>query len=148
MEQTDLLRWFTLINPVESDLTYFMFKWFNSKIKGHSVDNKSVFFLSFFFNMYQQRIISGNPVRGRMSRRFLEGGKGKRMRTSGFCAGILNLSSSKKLLFSPFHPVSLWLTRCQGLTPVILATQEAEIRKIVIWSQPRQVVLETLSRKW
>jgi hypothetical protein len=28
----------------------------------------------------------------------------------------------------------------QWLTPVILATQEAEIRRIVVWSQPRQIV--------
>jgi hypothetical protein len=31
--------------------------------------------------------------------------------------------------------------------PVILATQEAEIRKIPVQSQPRQVVCETLSQK-
>jgi hypothetical protein len=31
--------------------------------------------------------------------------------------------------------------------PVILATQEAEIRKIMVWSQPRQTVHETLSQK-
>jgi hypothetical protein len=29
--------------------------------------------------------------------------------------------------------------------PIILATQEAEIRRIVVQSQPRQIVLETLS---
>jgi hypothetical protein len=33
------------------------------------------------------------------------------------------------------------------LTPVILATQEAEIRKIVVQSQPGKIVFETLSRK-
>jgi hypothetical protein len=31
--------------------------------------------------------------------------------------------------------------------PVILATQEAEIRRIAVRSQPRQIVLETLSGK-
>jgi hypothetical protein len=31
--------------------------------------------------------------------------------------------------------------------PVILATQEAEIRRIEIQSQPRQIVYETLSQK-
>jgi hypothetical protein len=31
---------------------------------------------------------------------------------------------------------------------LILATQEAEIRKIVVQSQPRQIVHETLSRKY
>jgi hypothetical protein len=30
------------------------------------------------------------------------------------------------------------------LMSVILATQEAEIRRISVWSQPRQIVLETL----
>jgi hypothetical protein len=33
------------------------------------------------------------------------------------------------------------------LMPVILATQEAEIRRIAVQSQPRQIVHETLSRK-
>jgi hypothetical protein len=33
------------------------------------------------------------------------------------------------------------------LIPVILAIQEAEIRRIVVRSQPRQVVHKTLSRK-
>jgi hypothetical protein len=33
------------------------------------------------------------------------------------------------------------------LTPVILATQEAEIRSIVVQSQPRQIVCETFSPK-
>jgi hypothetical protein len=33
------------------------------------------------------------------------------------------------------------------LTPVILATQEAETRRIEVWSQPRQIVRETLSWK-
>jgi hypothetical protein len=31
--------------------------------------------------------------------------------------------------------------------PVILATQEAEIRRIAVQSQPRQIALQTLSRK-
>jgi hypothetical protein len=33
------------------------------------------------------------------------------------------------------------------LTPVILATQEEEIRRIAVPSQPRQIVQETLSQK-
>jgi hypothetical protein len=35
--------------------------------------------------------------------------------------------------------------RCWWLTPIILAIQEAEIRRIVVQSQPRQIVGETLS---
>jgi hypothetical protein len=31
--------------------------------------------------------------------------------------------------------------------PITLATQEAEIRRIMVQSQPRQVVFETLSQK-
>jgi hypothetical protein len=37
--------------------------------------------------------------------------------------------------------------RSRWLTPVILATQEAEIRRIAVRSQPGQIVSETLSRK-
>jgi hypothetical protein len=32
--------------------------------------------------------------------------------------------------------------------PVILATQEAEIRRIMVRSQPGQIALETLSQKY
>jgi hypothetical protein len=32
-----------------------------------------------------------------------------------------------------------------ALTPVILATQEAEVRRIAVGSQPGEIVLETLS---
>jgi hypothetical protein len=35
--------------------------------------------------------------------------------------------------------------RRQRLMPIILATQEAEIRRIEVQSQPRQIVLKTLS---
>jgi hypothetical protein len=37
--------------------------------------------------------------------------------------------------------------RHQWLTPVILTTQEAEIRRITVRSQPGQIVCETLSQK-
>jgi hypothetical protein len=36
-------------------------------------------------------------------------------------------------------------SRHRWLTPAILATQEAEIRRIKVQSQPRQIVQETLS---
>jgi hypothetical protein len=38
--------------------------------------------------------------------------------------------------------------RHRWLTPVILATQEAEVRRIVVRSQSRQIVLKTLSQKY
>jgi hypothetical protein len=40
------------------------------------------------------------------------------------------------------------MARYQWLTPVILTTQEAEIRGITVWSQPRQKIQETLSQKY
>jgi hypothetical protein len=39
------------------------------------------------------------------------------------------------------------LARLQWLTPVILATQEAEIKRIMVRSQPGQTACETLSQK-
>jgi hypothetical protein len=39
------------------------------------------------------------------------------------------------------------LAGLQWLTPVILATQEAEIRKITVQRQSKQIVHETLSQK-
>jgi hypothetical protein len=39
------------------------------------------------------------------------------------------------------------LSQCRWLRPVILATQKAEIRRIMVQSQPRQIVHETLSQK-
>jgi hypothetical protein len=36
---------------------------------------------------------------------------------------------------------------CQWLMPVIVATQEAVIRRVAVRSQPGKIVLETLSRK-
>jgi hypothetical protein len=39
------------------------------------------------------------------------------------------------------------LARCQRLTPIILAAQQAEIRRITVQSQPGQIVHETLSQK-
>jgi hypothetical protein len=38
------------------------------------------------------------------------------------------------------------LKRCWWLTPIILATQEAEIRRITVQNQPQQTVCKTLSQ--
>jgi hypothetical protein len=38
--------------------------------------------------------------------------------------------------------------RHQSLMPIILAIQEAGIRKVVVQSQPEHIVLKTLSRKY
>jgi hypothetical protein len=40
------------------------------------------------------------------------------------------------------------IARHQWLTSIILATQEAEIRRIAVQSQPGQIVHETLSQKY
>jgi hypothetical protein len=40
-----------------------------------------------------------------------------------------------------------YLPRRQWPTPVILASQEAEIRRIMVQSQPGQIVHKTLSQK-
>jgi hypothetical protein len=49
-----------------------------------------------------------------------------------------------KILHWIFFPLSIMrvLLGCWWLTPVILATQEAEIRRIVVRRQPRQIVLQ------
>jgi hypothetical protein len=39
-----------------------------------------------------------------------------------------------------------FINKSSKLTPVIPATQKAEIRKIAVQSQPRQIVPETLSQ--
>jgi hypothetical protein len=39
------------------------------------------------------------------------------------------------------------MARCQWLTSVILAPQEAEIRRILVWNQAGQRVFRTLSQK-
>jgi hypothetical protein len=55
----------------------------------------------------------------------------------------------KTLLRLHFTPIRLGIakktSRRRWLTPVILATQGAEIRRIMVQSQPRQIVHKTLS---
>jgi hypothetical protein len=45
-------------------------------------------------------------------------------------------------------PRSLALAGHQWLVPIILATQEAEIRRIVVRSQSQKIVCKTLSQKY
>jgi hypothetical protein len=60
------------------------------------------------------------------------------------CAAIFSSLVALALWESLKNLIHSWH---QWLMPVILATQEAEIRRIVVWSQPGQIVLKTLSRK-
>jgi hypothetical protein len=55
----------------------------------------------------------------------------------------------QSLLFLGSHQLSKveMSSECQWLTSIILATQEAEIRRIEVQSQTRQIVHETLPRK-
>jgi hypothetical protein len=52
-----------------------------------------------------------------------------------------NLVGSKKIKLENIRAVSQWLM------PIILATQEAEIRRIMAQSQLEQIVLKTLSQR-
>jgi hypothetical protein len=65
---------------------------------------------------------------------------------------FLSMFSFESLSFGSSNPIfgvkikyKLNLARCLWLTPVILATQEAEIRKIEVRGKPGQIVHETLS---
>jgi hypothetical protein len=64
----------------------------------------------------------------------------------GSCSEVLGyfLPSSTSILWKKL----LALAKHEWLTPVILATQEAEIRRITVWSQPVQIVHKTLSRRY
>jgi hypothetical protein len=55
---------------------------------------------------------------------------------------ISNCLTPLDLLIRKLHKSQHW-----WLMPVILVTQEAEIRRIVVQSQPKQIVLETLPQK-
>jgi hypothetical protein len=66
-------------------------------------------------------------------------------RKEGFDQAQLMVVTGKNKTFSscaPQQDTSWWLK------PVILAIQEAAIRKMVVQSQPTQIVHETLSRKY
>jgi hypothetical protein len=55
----------------------------------------------------------------------------------------ITLSSPPSYLYLKFVRIA----RCWWLIPIILATQEAEIRRIMVRSQSRQILHETLSQK-
>jgi hypothetical protein len=54
---------------------------------------------------------------------------------------------AKEYDYSPFMIKSSLRAGLWWFTPVILATQEAEIKRIAVQSQPRQIVRETLPQK-
>jgi hypothetical protein len=68
--------------------------------------------------------------------------EGKQYITYFFCTFFQKYLYINKYLF-----IYLFLAGRWWLTPVMLATQEAEIRRIMVQSQPRQIVCETLSQK-
>jgi hypothetical protein len=60
-----------------------------------------------------------------------------------FISGTLHLTKIESL-----YPLNLLtFARYQWLMPIILATQEAEIRRLVVRSQAGQIVHENLSKK-
>jgi hypothetical protein len=62
---------------------------------------------------------------------------------SGDWTQLLKLTTVSITEFT-HSPDILIITR---LTSIILATQEAKIRRILVWGQPKQIVNEILSRK-
>jgi hypothetical protein len=58
-----------------------------------------------------------------------------------------NISTAEWLYVFLFAHTIKQICRVPRLPPVILATQEAEIRRTVVQSQPGKIVLETLSQK-
>jgi hypothetical protein len=59
-----------------------------------------------------------------------------------FLAVSLNGESNQNLFMRP-----QFQARSQGFMPIILVTQKAEIRRIVVQNQTRQIVHEALSQK-
>jgi hypothetical protein len=73
----------------------------------------------------------------------------KRQNNTSFrCSALLHVKNIRLNLF-----VHMWVvivqdpSRAQWLPPVIPAIREAEIRRIVVQSQPREIVCKTLSQK-
>jgi hypothetical protein len=55
-----------------------------------------------------------------------------------------NCCVTQVCFFIPLRSPLVW---CHWLLPIILATQEADVRKIAFQSQPRQLVYKTLAQK-
>jgi hypothetical protein len=66
----------------------------------------------------------------------------------------LALDNKKQFTVNDFWIIFIWAqvkvkrARCWWLIPIILVTQEAEIRSITVRSQPWQIVCNTLSQKY
>jgi hypothetical protein len=67
--------------------------------------------------------------------------KSKRKKLLKTCPNILRELWNNYSMFKTCYKPG---ARCQWFTPVILATQEAEIRRIAVQSQPRQIVCKNL----
>jgi hypothetical protein len=73
--------------------------------------------------------------------------KGVRPCNASYLGGRCRRIMSLRLFWAKILRSCVKNTRCWWLTPVIPATQEAEIRRIAVQSQPGQIVFEILSRK-
>jgi hypothetical protein len=93
------------------------------KFKKSTVNRLIMFFTSKNWNLLIHKAKSSNDILGQSS-------------------GFYMYQIKKKLGCKMKWALCLWLI------PVILSTQEGEIRRIVIWSQPKQIVHEILSGKY
>jgi hypothetical protein len=75
------------------------------------------------------------------------GGREKRTFSSVFIPWNISTGDCCRLQLKNPWQKSKARARCWWLPPVILATQEAEIRRITVQGQPGQIVHKTLSRK-
>jgi hypothetical protein len=91
-------------------------------------------------NLNSQRII--NPVKKwvhKLNKQFSKEGVQMASKYTKKCSTSLALKERQ---------IKTILVGCLWLMPVFLGTSRAEIRRIIVQSQPRQIVCETLSQKY